>query len=133
MKKFIVILIFLQLTSCKKDEVISDSALYHDWKWVSTLYSEPIAGVFLIPHYYDFQKNGTIQMIDTSSVVMYQWQFSLAKNQQLFINGGNFKQSYTYTIKNDTLKLVGNLEEIDAQTNQILNSNPVTHLFKIQN
>lgn len=132
MKKVIVMLFFLQLVSCKKEEVISDSALYHNWKWISTHYTI-IPGFFLIPHYYDFQKNGILQMIDTSNVVMYQWQFMIARNQQLIINGTDYKQNYSYTIKNDTLKLVGNLEEIDAGTNQILNGTPVTHLFKIKN
>lgn len=120
-----IVLILIAFFACKKDEVIRPNNIYNEWKWEAT-----VSGSSQIPYqtsvesgttfYYNFLKNGLLQIKDAEKRITSETEFEIAASTQtngtIMIKGSNNMERHcTFFVKSDTLRLT-NVEGIIAWT-----------------
>src|SRR6267154_3462488 len=104
MSKIYILLVFA-LFACREDDLKTPYDLYNEWRWVETDFgsrvpyktSDEVDTTF----YFNFQKNGILQVKDNEKNVINNTQFKIGPDKVITIS--NTRSSYS--IDNDTLTI----------------------------
>lgn len=110
MKTPVLLTLVLIIASCGKEEVAKELDIYHEWRWEMTTFGSrgrPLTSASQdTTYYYNFQRNGVLQVKDDDRLIQSEFEFRLVEGQpfdRILIESENIE--WGYSIANDTLRI----------------------------
>ena len=99
------ILFAFMLLACREDDVKTQYDIYNEWSWVETDFASKVpyktAAALDTTFYYNFQKNGILQIKDNNQNITDNKQFKITNDKLITINNARC----SYSIDNDRLAI----------------------------
>jgi hypothetical protein len=120
MKRLILIFAALSIFSCREDDIKAQYDIYSEWRWDATILNPQTTPYKTsqkldTTYYYNFLKNGTLQIKDVNKVTKSEFKFEIVENELIVTDSLDKQWTSLFLIERNKLKLT-NLDGLIAYT-----------------
>ena len=127
MTRLILTFAVLTIFSCREDDIKGQYDIYNEWRWDATILNPQTTPYKTsqeldTTYYYNFLKNGTLQIKDINKVIKSEFKFEIIENELIVTDSFDKEWTSLFLIEKNKLKLT-NLDGLIAYT-QIFKVDP---------